>query len=137
MPGSTLTTISAGAGRLGFKQPGEFVKSVPGRKYRGVKYSRISKRQQLKVASITTKTIRKLILPRLRKAVPKKTGALRKSLKIRRVGRRITLKGNFYSRFVSWRPKGGSSGVRTVASTANAMFRAGRQEISDAVKSQI
>ena len=137
MPGSVITTATAAAGGLGFSNPGEFVKSVPGQKYRGVKYPRISKRQQKRVAAVTTKVIRKQILPRLRKAVPKRTGGLRRSLKVRRVGNRVQLKGNFYSRWVSWRPKEGSLQVRTVASVANGMFRASRSEIREAVRRQI
>ena len=133
----TISTATAGASRLGFEQPGSFVKSVPGPKYRGVKYARISKRQQTRVASVTTKEIRRRVLPWLRKAVPKRTGALRKFLKIRRVGRRIELKGNFYSRFVSWRPARGSSQVRTGALVANAQFEDAREEIREAVRRQI
>ena len=133
----TISTATAGASRLGFEQPGSFVKSVPGPKYRGVKYARISKRQQTRVASVTTKEIRRRVLPRLRKAVPKRTGALRKSLKVRRVGRRIELKGNFYSRFVSWRPARGSSEVLTVALQANRVYQGSRDEIRDAVRRQI
>ena len=141
---ATIATATAGPGGLGFSNPGEFVKSLPGEqsgtgvRYRGVKtVRRISKRKQVRAASATTKVIRKLILPRLRKAVPKRTGALRRSLKVRRVGRRVELKGNFYSRFVSWRPKGGSSGVFTVASVANGMFYNSRSEIREAVRRQL
>ena len=81
------------------------------------------------IARRATRVIRRRVLPAIRASVPKVSGALAASLKVRQRGRRIELRGNHYApvaRFKTARPN-------TTAGQARSALTRSRRVIGRAI----
>ena len=76
--------------------------------------------------------IRSLVLPRLRAAVPFRSGRLRNTLHVARVGDAIQLRGVFYARMVRW-----NNGRHTVEELFIQLVRSHKAQIIAAVRAAI
>ena len=79
------------------------------------------------VARLAAESIRRRILPSLKSAMPRRTGALITSLEIRQNGVRIELWGIFYARYVT------VNGVRVVISELMDLVERHRRAIGNDV----
>lgn len=84
------------------------------------------------IAGAAAKVYRRTILPQLKSRVPKRTGALSKSLKITQKGPSLQLRGIFYARMVRW-----DNGKKSVAGELHEIVRNSRNQLRSEIKRAI
>ena len=75
------------------------------------------------------RSVKKRVLPELRRAVPRRTGELRRSLRVQQRGSRVELRGNEYAPIVRWRIAPNSPRRTSVAEQATRIVIANRKGI--------